>query len=51
MPFEALTPLAPLSQGERGENTMRHCAVRILSLLSLWERRVGVVRAATAITD
>src|SRR5262245_30282893 len=39
---EALTPLAPLSQRERGEDGSE---LLPFSLLSLWERRGGVVRA------
>jgi hypothetical protein len=44
MPSEALTPLTPLSRtGERGIRKTRFLSS---SLLSLWERRVGVVRAS-----
>ncbi len=46
MPSEALTPLAPLSQGERGEQSQEE---RPFSLLSLWERRAGEVRASKGI--
>jgi len=41
----ALTPLAPLSQRERGEKERKR-RVLFFSLLSLWERRVGEVRAS-----
>ena len=50
MPSEALTPLAPLSQGERGEQNQEKEPLAVFSpsfsLLSLWERRAGVVRAS-----
>src|SRR6185295_10933926 len=50
VPFEALTPLAPLSQRERGEQNQERKPSSVLSLsfslLSLWERRAGVVRAS-----
>jgi plastocyanin len=49
MPSEALTPLTPLSQGERGEQNQEKDTLTVVSqsfsLLSLWERRAGVVRA------
>jgi hypothetical protein len=35
-------PLTPLSPRERGEQEKR---ILLFSLLSLWERRAGVVRA------
>jgi len=41
--MEALTPLTPLSQRERGENRRRRSGGPTrppFSLLSLWERRV-----------
>ncbi len=44
MPCEALTPLAPLSRRERGEQ--ERMLLLLFSLLSLWERRAGVVRAS-----
>src|SRR5262245_45295942 len=47
MPLEALTPLTPLSQRERGEKK-RHFLSLSFSLLSLWERRAGGVRASRA---
>src|SRR5262245_25228730 len=50
MPFEALTPLTPLSQGERGEQEKtKKNSLLSFSLLSLWERRAGEVRASKGI--
>jgi hypothetical protein len=50
MPSEALTPLTPLSQRERGEQNQEKDPLTVVSqsfsLLSLWERRAGVVRAS-----
>src|SRR5262245_56304531 len=44
---EALTPLTPLSRGERGEQSQRKEPFSPpFSLLSLWERRAGEVRAS-----
>jgi hypothetical protein len=40
MPSEALTPLTPLSRGERGEQEKTKNAFLSSSLLSLWERRI-----------
>jgi hypothetical protein len=48
MPFEALTPLTPLSLGERGEQEESSIAMSF-SLLSLRERRAGEVRASEGI--
>jgi len=45
MPSEALTPLTPLSQRERGEQE-KNAVFLLFSLLSLWERRAGVVRVS-----
>jgi len=46
---EALTPLTPLSQRERGEQEKRFVFL-LFSLLSLWERRAGEVRASEDVT-
>src|SRR5262245_27764997 len=47
LPFEALTPLTPLSQRERGEQEkIQKTRFLSFSLLSLWERRAGEVRAS-----
>ena len=50
VPPEALTPLTPLSQGERGEQNQEKEPFTVVSqsfsLLSLWDRRAGVVRAS-----
>jgi amino acid adenylation domain-containing protein len=52
-PSEALTPLTPLSQGERGEPSQEKKPPTVVSpsfsLLSLWERRAGEVRASEGI--
>ncbi len=48
LPSEALTPLTPLSRGERGEQDQKKN--QSFSLLSLWEKRAGVVRVSEGTT-